>query len=107
MLGSPFVAVTRRPPAITGLAQSAVGSSGRRPRTRVAHIGEPAAEDLDSMTTEHVAAAINPWEVAQRQFDLAADRLSLDPGLRRGLRAPPDRKSTRLNSSHSQNSYAR
>jgi glutamate dehydrogenase (NAD(P)+) len=40
------------------------------------------------MTTEHVAAAINPWQVAQRQFDLAADRLSLDPGLRRVLREP-------------------
>ena len=26
------------------------------------------------MTTEHVAATINPWHVAQRQFDLAADR---------------------------------
>src|ERR671925_436506 len=40
------------------------------------------------MTTEHVAARINAWEVAQRQFDLAADRLSLDPGLRRVLREP-------------------
>ena len=40
------------------------------------------------MTTEHVAAAINPWEVAQRQFDLAAERLNLDPGLRRVLREP-------------------
>ena len=40
------------------------------------------------MTTEHVAAAINPWQVAQRQFDLAADRLNLDPGLRRVLREP-------------------
>ncbi len=40
------------------------------------------------MTTEHVAAHINPWTVAQRQFDLAADRLSLDPGLRRVLREP-------------------
>jgi len=40
------------------------------------------------MTTEHVAAAINAWEVAQRQFDLAADRLNLDPGLRRVLREP-------------------
>jgi glutamate dehydrogenase (NAD(P)+) len=40
------------------------------------------------MTTEHVAVAINPWQVAQRQFDLAADRLSLDPGLRRVLREP-------------------
>jgi glutamate dehydrogenase (NAD(P)+) len=40
------------------------------------------------MTTEHIAAQINPWEVAQRQFDLAADRLNLDPGLRRVLREP-------------------
>jgi glutamate dehydrogenase (NAD(P)+) len=40
------------------------------------------------MTTEHVAARINPWEVAQQQFDLAADRLNLDPGLRRVLREP-------------------
>jgi glutamate dehydrogenase (NAD(P)+) len=40
------------------------------------------------MTTEHAAAAINPWQVAQRQFDLAADKLNLDPGLRRVLREP-------------------
>jgi glutamate dehydrogenase (NAD(P)+) len=40
------------------------------------------------MTTEHVAAAINPWQVAQQQFDLAAERLNLDPGLRRVLREP-------------------
>jgi glutamate dehydrogenase (NAD(P)+) len=40
------------------------------------------------MTTEHVAAAINPWLVAQQQFDLAAERLNLDPGLRRVLREP-------------------
>src|SRR5919109_511016 len=40
------------------------------------------------MTTEHVAARINAWEVAQRQFDLAADRLNLDPGLRQVLREP-------------------
>ena len=40
------------------------------------------------MTTEHVAAAINPWEIAQRQFDLAADHLNLDPGLRQVLREP-------------------
>ena len=40
------------------------------------------------MTTEQTAAQINPWEVAQQQFDLAADRLSLDPGLRRVLREP-------------------
>jgi glutamate dehydrogenase (NAD(P)+) len=40
------------------------------------------------MTTEQTAVRINAWEVAQRQFDLAADRLSLDPGLRRVLREP-------------------
>jgi glutamate dehydrogenase (NAD(P)+) len=40
------------------------------------------------MTTEHATAQINPWEVAQQQFDLAADRLNLDPGLRRVLRQP-------------------
>jgi glutamate dehydrogenase (NAD(P)+) len=40
------------------------------------------------MTTEHVAAAINPWAVAQQQFDLAAERLNLDPGLRQVLREP-------------------
>ena len=40
------------------------------------------------MTTEHVAAQINAWEVAQRQFDLAAERLDLDPGLRKVLREP-------------------
>ena len=31
------------------------------------------------MTTEQAAPAINPWQVAQQQFDLAADRLKLDP----------------------------
>ncbi len=40
------------------------------------------------MTTQQVAAPINPWHVAQHQFDLAADRLSLDQGLRRVLREP-------------------
>ena len=40
------------------------------------------------MTTEQGAATINAWHVAQRQFDLAAERLSLDPGLRRVLREP-------------------
>jgi glutamate dehydrogenase (NAD(P)+) len=48
----------------------------------------PDTEVLPSMTTEHVAAAINPWEVAQRQFDLAAERLNLDPGMRLVLREP-------------------
>ena len=40
------------------------------------------------MTTEQVAATINPWAVAQQQFDLAAERLHLDPGLRQVLREP-------------------
>jgi len=40
------------------------------------------------MTTEQVAARINPWHVAQQQFDLAADRLALDAGLRKVLREP-------------------
>ncbi len=40
------------------------------------------------MTTEQATAAINPWHVAQRQFDLAAEKLNLDPGLRQVLREP-------------------
>ncbi len=40
------------------------------------------------MTTEKVAAPISAWRVAQQQFDLAADRLNLDPGLRQVLREP-------------------
>jgi glutamate dehydrogenase (NAD(P)+) len=41
-----------------------------------------------SMTTEQVIAPINPWSVAQRQFDLAAERLDLSGDLRRVLREP-------------------
>ncbi len=40
------------------------------------------------MTTENAAAQINAWQVAQHQFDLAAEMLNLDPGLRRVLREP-------------------
>jgi glutamate dehydrogenase (NAD(P)+) len=40
------------------------------------------------MTTENVAAPINAWAVAQQQFDLAAERLGLDEGMRRVLREP-------------------
>jgi len=40
------------------------------------------------MTIEQVTASINAWTVAQQQFDLAAERLNLDPGLRRVLREP-------------------
>jgi glutamate dehydrogenase (NAD(P)+) len=67
-----------------------VGSSGRRPVTTVPPTSRAAAdrEVPVSMTTEHAAATINAWEVAQRQFDLAAERLHLEPGLRRVLREP-------------------
>src|SRR5438034_540294 len=40
------------------------------------------------MTIEHIAATINPWAVAQQQFDLAAERLQLDDAMRRVLREP-------------------
>jgi glutamate dehydrogenase (NAD(P)+) len=40
------------------------------------------------MTTEQIAATINPWAVAQQQFDLAAAHLNLDPGQRQVLREP-------------------
>jgi glutamate dehydrogenase (NAD(P)+) len=40
------------------------------------------------MTSEQVVARINPWEVAQRQFDLAAEKLGLDEGMRLVLREP-------------------
>ncbi len=40
------------------------------------------------MTTEPVAAPINAWHVAQHQFDLAAERLGMDQGMRRVLREP-------------------
>jgi len=40
------------------------------------------------MTTERAAPAINAWHIAQQQFDNAADRLNLDPGLRQVLREP-------------------
>ncbi len=40
------------------------------------------------MTTEPIAAPINAWQVAQQQFDLAAERLGMDDGMRRVLREP-------------------
>ena len=40
------------------------------------------------MTTENLTAPINAWAVAQAQFDLAAERLNLDPAMRRVLREP-------------------
>jgi glutamate dehydrogenase (NAD(P)+) len=38
------------------------------------------------MTTEQATGQVNAWQVAQQQFDLAADRLHLDMGLRKVLR---------------------
>jgi len=40
------------------------------------------------MAKEQTAVAINAWDVAQRQFDLAAEHLHLSPGLRKVLREP-------------------
>ncbi|TAM78528.1 MAG: Glu/Leu/Phe/Val dehydrogenase [Chloroflexota bacterium] len=41
------------------------------------------------MATETLAtSALNPWHIAQHQFDLAADRLGLNAGLRAVLREP-------------------
>jgi glutamate dehydrogenase (NAD(P)+) len=40
------------------------------------------------MSIEQASKVINPWHVAQRQFDRAAERLGLDPGLRAVLREP-------------------
>jgi glutamate dehydrogenase (NAD(P)+) len=40
------------------------------------------------MATQQIAPAINAWDVAQRQFDLAAERLNLSRGLRKVLREP-------------------
>jgi glutamate dehydrogenase (NAD(P)+) len=40
------------------------------------------------MTTERAAPAINPWQVAQQQFDIAAEKLNLDPGMRLVMREP-------------------
>src|SRR3954462_10516117 len=50
--------------------------------------GPPDTEELRSMTTEHVTAPISAWSVAQQQFDLAAERLGLDEGMRLVLRQP-------------------
>ena len=47
-----------------------------------------AMEGIRPMTTEQIAPAINAWDVAQRQFDLAAELLHLSPGLRKVLREP-------------------
>jgi glutamate dehydrogenase (NAD(P)+) len=51
-------------------------------------VHHPTTRIIRSMTTENMAPAINAWQVAQSQFDLAAEMLNLDPGLRRVLREP-------------------
>ncbi len=51
-------------------------------------VPHPTTRITRSMTTENMAPPINAWQVAQQQFDLAAEMLSLDPGLRRVLREP-------------------
>jgi glutamate dehydrogenase (NAD(P)+) len=38
------------------------------------------------MTTPELVSVVDPWTTAQRQFDIAAERLDLDPGLRAVLR---------------------
>jgi glutamate dehydrogenase (NAD(P)+) len=45
-------------------------------------------EGFENMATQQIAPAINAWDVAQRQFDLAAEHLNLSPGLRKVLREP-------------------
>jgi len=49
---------------------------------------DAAMEGIRPMATEQIAAAINAWDVAQQQFDLAAEHLNLSPGLRKVLREP-------------------
>jgi glutamate dehydrogenase (NAD(P)+) len=59
-----------------------------RTKTAAPRPGAPGRRNPTPMTTEQAAPAINAWEVAQHQFDLAAERLNLDPGLRAVLREP-------------------
>ena len=40
------------------------------------------------MATEQIVQAVNAWDVAQQQFDLAAEHLHLSSGLRKVLREP-------------------
>jgi glutamate dehydrogenase (NAD(P)+) len=68
------------------------GGTMSAPRGRDEDNGTPNGgrrqEEPLSMTTEQASPAINAWEVAQSQFDLAAELLNLDPGLRAVLREP-------------------
>jgi glutamate dehydrogenase (NAD(P)+) len=45
-------------------------------------------EGIQPMATEQLSPTINAWEVAQSQFDLAAERLHLSADLRKVLRQP-------------------
>ena len=87
---TPSLTSVRATPHLDAVSRP-VGPSGRRPATREpaascgprSHGGSPPFHDHRARR-----GAINPWQVAQQQFDLAAERLNLDPGLRRVLREP-------------------
>ncbi len=64
-----------------------VGSSGRRLRIEPVGAG-PNRRNSEHMTTESATVEINPWTVAKEQFDLAAERLGLDDGMKAVLREP-------------------
>jgi glutamate dehydrogenase (NAD(P)+) len=67
---------------------AAAGPANRVVRAgRLPHDGRD-LEGIPPMATEQIAAAINPWHVAQQQFDLAAEHLNLSPALRKQLREP-------------------
>src|SRR5512141_619906 len=52
-----------------------------RPRTAPGKRGAPTLKPVE-------AESLNPYEIAQKQFDRAADHLGLDPGVRDLLRKP-------------------
>src|SRR5215211_529818 len=82
-----LLAASDAPIALPRLAPRAVVRETTRQRGPV-RTDRSSRRSVPHMTTEQVAASINPWQVAQQQFDLAAERLNLDPGLRRVLREP-------------------
>ena len=57
----------------------------RRRRRTLSSGGNPPADGYPNQT---VADAPNIWAVAQEQFDNAAEKLDLDPGMRKVLRVP-------------------
>jgi len=70
-------------------AATLLGRLGRRGR-RFDGDG-PAMEGFQPMATQQLVAEINAWDVAQRQFDLAAERLQLPAACARccGNRSEP------------------